>query len=561
MNKTVNINIGGLFFHIDENAYQKLSHYFEAIKKSLSNSSGKDEIMKDIEMRVAELLIEKQKSEKHVVNIKDVDEVIAVMGQPEDYRIDNETPETPSATYYSQKRKLYRDSGRGLIGGVATGLGHYFGIDAVIFKIIFLLLTIFGGSGVLVYLIFWIATPKAVTTSEKLEMTGEPVTISNIEKKVREEFDSISDKLKDVDFDKMGNQVKYGANKTASRIGEIILRIFTIFAKLLGAFIVFFSSVFIIALLIGLFTFSTTLFIHAPMQNYIYASNYTDAPIWLVGILLFLTLGIPLFFFLFLGIKLLVTKVRPINNIVKYSLLGLWILAIAGLIIIGIKQSIETAYSGKSVFNENIQIKSTDTLKIKFVGNDFFSKNEFEHTDFTITQDSLKNEVIYSNKITFEIKTTDKPQPYIQIEKLAEGKSFKEANDRAEKIRYSCNVVGNQLLLDNYLLTDIHNKYRGQKVKLYLYLPEGTVFSADESVEEFDETYMDSDLDFNSENHTYKIKDSQIKCINCPEDEDDTIKTVSVKINGEEIIKTETEKNARKGKLTIGKDGIIIKTE
>ena len=80
MNKTVNINIGGLFFHIDEDAYQKLSKYFDAIKRSLSNSSGKDEIMKDIEMRVAELFTERQKSDKHVINTRDVEEVVVVMG-------------------------------------------------------------------------------------------------------------------------------------------------------------------------------------------------------------------------------------------------------------------------------------------------------------------------------------------------------------------------------------------------------------------------------------------------------------------------------------------------
>ena len=96
MNKTVNINLGGMFFHIDEDAYQKLSRYFDAIKRSLSNSSGQDEIIKDIEMRVSELLNEKQKSEKHVVSVKDVDEVIAVMGQPEDYRIDDEATENKS---------------------------------------------------------------------------------------------------------------------------------------------------------------------------------------------------------------------------------------------------------------------------------------------------------------------------------------------------------------------------------------------------------------------------------------------------------------------------------
>ncbi|MFA9195353.1 hypothetical protein AAGV33_13140 [Flavobacterium sp. FBOR7N2.3] len=90
MNKTVNINLGGMFFHIDEDAYQKLSRYFDAIKRSLTNSSGQDEIIKDIEMRIAELLNEKQKSEKHVVGLKDVDEVISIMGQPEDYIIEDE---------------------------------------------------------------------------------------------------------------------------------------------------------------------------------------------------------------------------------------------------------------------------------------------------------------------------------------------------------------------------------------------------------------------------------------------------------------------------------------
>ena len=116
MNKTVNINIGGLFFHIDEDAFQKLSRYFEAIKRSLSNSSGKDEIMKDIEMRVAELLTDRQKSDKHVINTNDVDEVITVMGQPEDYRIDDDTETTAPGYTSSTRKKLYRDKEKGLLG-------------------------------------------------------------------------------------------------------------------------------------------------------------------------------------------------------------------------------------------------------------------------------------------------------------------------------------------------------------------------------------------------------------------------------------------------------------
>src|SRR5690606_26429323 len=128
MNKTVNINLGGTFFYIDEEAYQKLSRYFEAIKKHLSDSDGKDEIMRDIEIRIAELFSAKLKSDRQVISMEDLDEVIEIMGEPEDYRIDDDqAPERPSYTS-SQKtsKKLYRDTEEGILGGVLAGLGHYF---------------------------------------------------------------------------------------------------------------------------------------------------------------------------------------------------------------------------------------------------------------------------------------------------------------------------------------------------------------------------------------------------------------------------------------------------
>ncbi|MBF6642432.1 PspC domain-containing protein [Flavobacterium sp. J49] len=583
MNKTVNINIGGLFFHIDEDAYQKLSRYFDAIKRSLSNSSGKDEIMKDIEMRVAELLTEKQKSDKHVINNKDVDEVIVVMGQPEDYRIDDDSTEPKTEPFYNipNRKKLYRDKDRGLIGGVCTGLGHYFGVEAVWIKIIFLLLA-FTSFGIIAYIILWIATPKAITTSEKLEMTGEPVTISNIEKKVREEFESVSNKFKNANYDEMGNQVKSGAERVASGLGDVIMKVFGAFAKVLGAVILVFSALSLAGLFIGLFTLGTTSFVNAPWQRYVEAVNYTDIPLWIFGLLSFLAIGIPLFFFLLLGLKLLVTNMKSLGTAAKYSLLAIWIFAVGALVVIGIKQSTESAFEGKTVQKEVLNIQPTDTLQIKFVSNDFFSKNVYEHEDFTFTQDSAKNEVIYSNQISFEIKSTDKAQPYLQIEKLADGKSFKEANERAEKIKYGFKVVGNQLLLDNYLLTEMASKFRDQRVELYLYLPKGTVFVADETVQHFDESDNDYfNLHHSSDKYTYKVEETQVKCMDCPPeeneyndveggvqteeiniiDESDSSETVTVKINGKVVTETKSGKSNKKSKLTVGSDGVIIKTE
>jgi hypothetical protein len=298
--------------------------------------------------------------------------------------------------------------------------------------------------------------------------------------------------------------------------------------------------------------------------------------------LAFLAFGIPLFFFLLLGLKLLVTNMKSLGAAAKYSLLAIWIFAVGALVVIGIKQSTESAFEGKTVQKQVINIQPTDTLQIKFVNNDFFSKNIYEHEDFTFTQDSAKNEVIYSNQISFEIKSTDKPQAYLQIEKLADGKSFKEANVRAEKIKYGFKIVGNQLLLDNYLVTEMASKYRDQHVELYLYLPKGTVFVADESVQHFDESDNDYfNLHHSSDKYTYKVEETQVKCLNCPKeeneyndvecgiqseeiniiDENDTTETVTVKINGKVVTETKSGKSGKKGKLTVGSDGVIIKTE
>ncbi|QLC67617.1 PspC domain-containing protein [Flavobacterium sp. LPB0248] len=578
MNKTVNINLGGMFFHIDEDAYLKLTRYFDAIKRSLNNSSGQDEIIKDIEMRVSELLTEKQKSEKHVVGLKDVDEVIAVMGQPEDYRIEDEENANQSFNNYTARKhkKLYRDKENGMIGGVATGLGHYFGIDAVWIKIVFLIFVFAGfGTGILAYFVLWIVTPEAVTTSEKLEMTGEPVTISNIEKKVREEIDSLSEKFKNADYDKMGNQVKSGAGRISSSFGDFVMTVFKIFAKFLGVILIISGISTLIMLLIGVFTLGTNIFIDFPWQNFVEAGNFTEYPLWSFGLLMFFAVGIPFFFLTLLGFKLLSPNLKSIGNITKYTLLALWIISIAILTSIGIKQATEISYDNKIVEKKVLAIKPTDTLFIKFKYNDYYTKSLNHYREFEFVQDSANNELIYSNDVRLHVLHTDESAPFIQIEKSARGNSFTNAKKRAEKINYKFQISGNHLILDNYFLTDVKNKFRGQEVDIYLYLPEGQLVKPDSSVRD----YYNSDDNFFELNYkgdyNYKVIGSKVKCLNCPVDEDndndyendyendnenntgssnDTIKEVSVKINGKEVL------NGKKGKLTIDKNGVVIKT-
>jgi phage shock protein PspC (stress-responsive transcriptional regulator) len=573
MNKTVNINLGGMFFHIDEDAYQKLTRYFDAIKRSLSNSSGQDEIIKDIEMRISELLNEKQKSDKHVVGLKDVDEMIAVMGQPEDYIIeeDNQPHQSFSGNTNRKSKKLYRDKDKGMIGGVAAGLGHYFGIDVVWIRLILILLVWGAGTGIFAYIILWIVVPEAITTAEKLEMTGEPVTISNIEKKVREEFENVSDKIKNADYDKYGNQIKSSAEKIGSSFGDFILSVFKVFAKFLGVILIMIGLTTLISLLIGIFTLGSATFIDLPWNDFIEAGNFTDYPIWSFGLLMFFAVGIPFLFLTILGFKLLAPNMKSIGNIAKYTLLALWIIAVALAISVGIKQASAFAIDGRVVHKENIAIQPTDTLLIKFVHNDYYAKNVDDRNNFRITKDSANTDVIYSNEVRLEIKKTDEKLPYIKIEKEAKGKSLSEAKQRAEQIRYNYHIIGNQIILDNYLLSELKNKFRDQEIEITLYLPEGSLFKADASVQNYDSSNNDFfNLNYSSDKYLYKLMDNKVKCLDCPTNENDyedvqydeddhtsvTINKNGISFTNDTIINTQN--NIKE--LKINKDGIIIKT-
>lgn len=579
MNKTVNINLGGMFFHIDEDAYQKMTRYFDAIKRSLSNSNGQDEIIKDIEMRIAEIISEKHTHDKQVINTKEVDEIIAIMGQPEDYRIEDDGQPQQQNTqfeYVRKSKKLYRDTEKGMVGGVCTGLAHYFGIDTVWIRIFFVLFVCISfGTGVIAYIVLWAVTPAAITTAEKLEMTGEPVNISNIERKVREEFENVSDKFKNANYDKMGNNVKTGFERVVGNVGTVFSSIFKAFAKVLGALIAIFAAMTLVGLVIGFVTLGSTSLVEMPVQNYIDALNYTNLPMWIIGLLGFFAIGIPFFFLFLLGLKLLVDNIRSIGNVAKYTLLAVWLVSVGVLITLGVKQATEVAFDGKVVQKQTLQLIPGDTLQIKFRFNDFYAKDVYHRHNFLFTQDEAGKELIYSNEVAFHILKTDEPMPYIQIEKQAHGKSLAEAKQRAEKIAYGFKIEGSQLIFDNYLTTELDNKYRDQEVEIFLYLPKGVVFKTDDSLEEYDRS---DDGFFNlhfSGNYKYKVEDDQVKCLDCPADENDwddvendmihegIDSSTSVILNDKGILIKKNNQEVKKDvkSVKINEDGITIKTE
>ncbi len=194
MKKTMTVNLGGMVYHIDEDAYDKLKRYLDKVKQELRSTEGGEEIYQDIETRIAELFSERLKNNGQVITIKEVEEVIAILGDPEDIS-GKPTGEEYKSRNRSYKR-MYRDPDNRVIGGVCSGLASYWRVDPTIVRIIFVILAIFGMAGVLIYLILWIVLPEAGTVAQKLEMRGEAVNLSNIGDFFREEFENVKRSFK-----------------------------------------------------------------------------------------------------------------------------------------------------------------------------------------------------------------------------------------------------------------------------------------------------------------------------------------------------------------------------
>ena len=517
--------------------------------------------MKDIEVRISEIFSENKKSDKHVINLKDVDAMIAIMGQPEDYRLEEENGETTQPFSASKSsKKLYRDIDKNILGGVAAGFGHYFGVDALWLRLaLILLLFASAGTMIFVYILLWVLIPKAITTVEKLEMTGEPANLSNIEKKVREEFASFSEKVENADYEKMGNQVKSGAEEIGSTIGKIFMAIFNVFAKFLGGLIVIISITTLAGLIVGVFV--GTIF-GQPWQEYVNAVISSDLPVWALGLICLFAIGIPFFFLLILGLKLLITNMKSIGNIVKYSLLALWLISVALLITFGVRQASESAFDANSTQKEFFEMNPSDTLFVKFQNNENFTNNVYRRYDFTFVEDENGEEKLFSNNVRFQINYTSEDKPYYIIDKKADGSSLSNAKKRAEKIEYNLKLENNYLTLDNYFFTDIKQKFRNQRVTVRLYIPEGYYIKPDQTLNTSIE-WFGSDLSFDNgfENKTYKLENRNLKCVNCKEEdetEESDSSSTTVTINRKGIQIQEGGSNDFKG-LQINEEGVIIK--
>ncbi|TDH19713.1 PspC domain-containing protein [Segetibacter sp. 3557_3] len=172
MKKVININFQGRIIPIEESAYDMLKQYVESLRIFFATEEGKDEIINDIESRIAELFSEILKKGSTCITEADVTTIINSMGRPEDFD-DDETKvqaqlggNAQQGSYASDNRtaeprgRLYRNLNDRLLGGVCSGAATYLRVDPTIVRILFAIITLGGfGLGFVLYIVLWIVLP------------------------------------------------------------------------------------------------------------------------------------------------------------------------------------------------------------------------------------------------------------------------------------------------------------------------------------------------------------------------------------------------------------------
>lgn len=498
MNKTISVNIGGRVFNIEEIAFEKLNKYLNTIRGYFKNQESADEIISDIELRIAELFIERISSQKQVITESDVDEIIAIMGQPEDYLDEDEEAEQTEHTYRTRNAKqVFRDPDNKVVAGVCSGISAYFGIDPIILRAIFVIFTIFYGSGAVIYLVLAIIIPKAKTTAEKLQMHGEPVTVENISRKVNESFKDVSQDIKDfgkknnINKDSVNNAGRRAATATSGildNVGNILRVMLVIIAKVIGA-------IFIVMGITGIFLSLGLLFgwdsILAISQNGMFnnanvsviVDSFFDTvnqrTLFAAGV--FLTTITPAIGLLLLGIRLLFDfkKIRVWPGIV---LVILWFAGIS--MVAASATDIYEKFQVETSFTENVPLKlpAADTLYLDLIPEHStmykfkkgFYRNRFSY-DSNVTFPGIEStDVLYIGRNDFTVEMNNADTLFkLMIKREAHGSSQADAVANAKGIESFVEVIGDSLLIHPYHAVLKTAKIRGQEIKYILEIPVG----------------------------------------------------------------------------------------
>lgn len=532
MNKTVTINISGIIFHIEEDAYDKLSKYLSTIRGYFSRADGGNEIMSDIEARIAEMLQGKTSAVKQVVLMADVDYVMDSMGKPEEFAGDAQQDDSSNQNDYSYeepiKKRLFRDGDSKVLGGVCSGIGHYFGFDPVWLRIALALMLFFAGTGVLLYIILWIAIPEAKTTAEKLMMKGERADINNISKAVKEEAEQLKKRMEKYgkEFSNMANDRETPRNtveKIVDFFVDVFMNIGRVLLKVLGVLMVIFGVIFFFGLFSSVFGMSfMTSNVEAKDWIDMILLDGKDFYLGLIGVSIFF--GTPIIMMIYGGIKILF-KIRYSNRWLNLGAGVIWLIGFIITFYVGMKTGSDFGKEAK--VRENITVQQHDTLYLTLnalaLNYEELYVNEDDdhvvvrrrHDDYMIGKHNNMKYLLGHAQLNIIKSQTDRIE--MVVVKEAKGYEKKDATVRAKNISYSVVQKDSMLTFDNIFRVNNADKFRMQDVKVILKVPVGKVVYLDKSLEDFiyDVENVTNTYDGDMVNRRWIMTENGLKCLDC----------------------------------------------
>lgn len=498
MKTTIKINLSGQIFTLDEDAYQALKNYLDSISSRFRDTEEGKEIIEDIESRIAELFHEKISDKKQVITITDVNDVINVMGTPEDI-LDEESAsegqEQASYTNGKKTRKLYRDPENIAIGGVCSGLAAYFGIEIWLMRLLWVIFFFATGGGVffILYIVLWIAVPKAYTAAEKLEMRGEKVTVQNIEKTVKEGYENVREDVKE-GYENVKENVKDGYQKVKTSkemkktksvldeifhvLGQFILITLKVVLFIIGFGLIIAGLVALSALSLGFFFSSTVFpieFFGTPVHSFgeIFGIFGDPANLTLLSIALFFVIVIPLIALIYGGIKMMF-RFKANDKMIGLTAFVLWILSLIFLISMAAVEGWHFNEYGRSSTTYELDAFPSDTLYVRFDHNpDIEGFSSDWYTSYDDDWHILSTEDKVYGKVDLNISPGDFEDWELSVRKHSQGRNNTEAMINAGKIDYEWEQDGATLILDPYFSLDKPNKWRAPGTRVTLFVPEG----------------------------------------------------------------------------------------
>lgn len=481
MKKTIIINIGNSIIHIEEDAYEILTAYLNEIKQHFTKNADDFEIVTDIENRIAEMFAEiLQGRPVQVITIEDVQHVMAQMGSVQDFGVEEEeTPVANAFANYQGSKKLYRDTDEGVIAGVCAGLGHYLNIEARWVRLLAFLLIFLGGSGILAYLILWIAIPRAVSRSEKMEMKGEATNLYGYQRSFDEELAAFKENMKSANA-QFKPIMKHSGNfitELVRSVGKIIGTMAKVFLKFIALVFIFCGFSILVSLIICLAAFLG-----------VWDSNvYEFFPLSIINpafrgeIILgaFIVIFIPVLALVLFAIRVAFNKMA-INKTLSFAFLAIWLFGVYATVYFGTK--ILSDFQEHAELVQTVPLKTYPTYVIDVDNSVVLSKED--SLQYRISELDFGNRVIVDEindhpfrsprnvRINIEKSESDKTTMIQTFE--SQGKTFPVALKNAQNIKYTYTQTDSLLSLSPRLQLKNESVWRNQEVHITIKVPVGT---------------------------------------------------------------------------------------